>query len=383
MLHTPDPSQRRPLGDPPSATPSLWQLYWQRAGQRCVYSIFGPDQADWEPPPSSRFGPCDLITDPIEEAARRVMRSARLKEELPPSPDVEALPGAFSKVGRTSKCNIALRMMDSVEAWLREGTYAGMQLHRRNKGRFRAKQGGKRQSVLRVCRPLSNAEALEERKHMVRRSLEEGMEQSIREMVASGEAQNEDDARSQAYLLRSSVEAMLNGTEADEEAFIKWGRKFGLGAIPQEEPRSDTSDSDGEFAECPNAADEEGGRADDEEQDLHDLDPDGICLEAYRASCSCMAAAMCQGPMVHHQFNMSIFLCYEGAVNTCANCDQVVHVLEACFLTTRYGCCLRCRRPRCMSCAEAMARKAEKGAKANLPRDCRRCRQAERRQAGK
>ena len=59
---------------------------------------------------------------------------------------------------------------------------------------------------------------------------------------------------------------------------------------------------------------------------------------------------MCQGPMVHHQFAMACFLTGPRAVNKCADCESEVHVLTSTFLSSRFGSCPDCQRPRCLPC---------------------------------
>ena len=308
--------------------------FWQRAGQRCVFTIFGIEGRN-SVQRSSRLPRSERVFDPMEEAVQSLLQN----EEEKAGKGFEGIKGAFADVAQASKCNNALRMMDSVETWLREGIYAGMQINRVN-------------SRAASRRPVAPRKVL--------KALNEGMEQSVKEMVESGDAENELEARARAEELRTRVSQWLE--TAGETGNLP---PFGSGEDSEEEEQM-ASRADRLHAL---------GVDDADGIPLDHLDPDKVCMDAFRSATSCIAAGMCQGPLVHNQFGMATFLCYKNAINTCADCDSTIHVLSACFLTTRFGSCSRCRRARCMSCAEALSRKTEK--EASLVKGCKRCRDAE------
>ena len=76
-----------------------------------------------------------------------------------------------------------------------------------------------------------------------------------------------------------------------------------------------------------------------------------ICSEAFKSGINGISSAMCDGPLVHHEYKLGIFLSSGCAVNQCADCDATVHLLTATFFSPQTGSCPTCSRARCSNCA--------------------------------
>ena len=286
--------------------------FWQRAGQRCVTEVFGPHMDEFcatrllEP-----YGASPLLVDSLRDARNRAMKArVPVFDTNTPNADGE-LPQQMASP--REKRAALLMVLNSVEHWLRTGTYCAMQIHNPN-----SHQVGGETPRVRAAGDLRDA-------------LRKGVEESVREMVENGDS--EADARGAAETLRESLEQAMAIEAADSDA----GEPRELSAnvrlkVPASLLHPDLQTSDlGEEAL---------------------LDADSVCIEAYRHACLGVGAAICQGPIVHQSYEMSCFVSSPSAVNTCANCDAAVHVLHATFLGSKFGECLRCRRPRCLQCTE-------------------------------
>lgn len=286
--------------------------FWQRAGQRCISELFGPQLEDFLPP-DAPFGHCDKLQDPLAEARARVMHKKMNVAEISCGLDAGV---SVDIATRQQKRNTLLMVLNSVEHWARTGQYCDMQIHSKNRVNMtlRREEGAKKQTT----------------KQELREALNAGMEESIKEMVENGEAVDEEDARRSASVLRDGVEAALAFHEDDEQLLVD-DIKFKLPA----DVLSDARD-----AELP-----------PEYEDIDpSLNPNHVCFAAFNHGMSAVAAAMCQGPMVHHQFAMGCFLVSPYASNRCADCDADVHLLTSTFLSTRFGSCPTCQRARCLVC---------------------------------
>lgn len=323
-------------------------LFWQRVGQRCISSLWGPTRGDFHPV-SSIFGPSEKTTCPLAEARSRVMRSTIMEHDSVVPSEIDMLPMCAS-ASVSIKRQTLLRMMDAVEGWLRNGQYAGLQISARNP-KIPLRGITKRAKTAMTKQELTDA-------------LNLGMEKSVREMVENGEAQSEEQARSAAKLLRGTIEDWLDkcnendALDFSEVAHLCPELTLKKADTPQQDKESEESSSS-EYElklECA-------------------IDKENVCVDAFRGGISCVAAAMCQGPMVHHQFrDLRIYATWEGAKNKCADCDIEVHVLQASFLSTRFSECTTCKRARCLNCSEIAASRAlkKKGASVQVI-GCLRC----------
>lgn len=321
--------------------------FWHRAGQRCVTALFGPQIEDFMPP-RTNFGASHKVIDPLMEA-----RDAVLQKQLNAT---EAVTGVDSRVSLHlasvhEKRSVLLMVLNSVEHWLRTGTYCGLQLHQK---RATETIGS------RLFRPGAAKNEVD-REHL-RQALDRGVEDSIREAMANGGCTSEESARAQAMAMREGIESALN--------FDANGR-VNLNDLKLNMPKDVINAS---MPKLKASATRNHADAADPLRDLV-LTDDDISEGAFEHATNCISASLCQGAMIHHDFNMDCFLSSPHAVNTCADCDAQVHLLSHAFLSTRYSSCIRCHRPRCIPCTALMNSKGKPTAlnPNDATRPCKRC----------
>jgi hypothetical protein len=321
--------------------------FWHRAGQRCVTALFGPQVEDFMPP-RANFGISHRVIDPLMEA-----RDSVLQKQLNAT---EAVTGTDSRISLhlasiQEKRSVLLMVLNSVEHWLRTGTYCGLQLHQK---RATDTIGS------RLFRPGTGKNEVG-REHL-RQALDRGVEDSVREAMATGNCISEAHARAQAIAMKEGIESALN--------FDANGR-VNLSDLRLNMPKEVI---DASIPKLKANAAKHHGDANDPLKGIV-LTDDDVSEGAFEHAINCISASMCQGAMVHHDFNMSCFLCSPNAVNTCADCDAEVHMLSAAFLGTRYGSCVRCHRPRCIPCTALMHSKGKPTAlnPHDTTRPCKRC----------
>ena len=284
--------------------------FWQRSGQRCISTVFGPRLDDFVSN-RSQFGYCDQLTDPLEEAKNRVLRQNMHAHECSNGLENQV---CFQMATMQQKRQTLLMVLNSVEHWARTGQYCEMQIHAQNK------------INMKVAMPKKGMTKME-----LRQQFNAGMEASVKEMMDTGEYEEEAKARHAASVIRDGLEAALAFHEEDDPLNFE--------DLQLQIPA--TVIDDGDAVPFP-----------DEYKKLNcvDMNPESVCHAACMHGMSALGAAMCQGPMVHHQFAMTCFLTAPNAVNKCADCDAEVHVLTSTFLSTRLGSCPQCQRPRCLPC---------------------------------
>ena len=323
--------------------------FWHRAGQRCVTALFGPQIEDFLPP-RANFGLSHKVIDPLMEA-----RDSVLQKQLSATEAVTGTDGRISLhlASIQEKRSVLLMVLNSVEHWLRTGTYCGLQLHQK---RATETVGS------RLFRPGSGKNEVD--RDSLRQALDRGMEDSIKEAMASGSCLGEEQARAQAMAMREGIESALN--------FDANGR-VNLHDLKLNMPKEVVNASMGKLKA--NAANHYGGDPNDCIKGLV-LTDDDVSEGAFEHAVGCISSSLCQGAMVHHDFAMGCFLSSPHAVNTCADCDAEVHLLAAAFLGTRYSACARCQRPRCIPCTTLMHSKGKPTAlnPHDATRPCRRCR---------
>ena len=324
--------------------------FWHRAGQRCVTALFGPQVEDFRPARNLSFGTCHKVVDPLMEA-----RNAVLQKQLEASQAVTGTDGRVSShlASTHEKRTVLMMVLNSVEHWLRTGTYCGMQLHQKRKVP---------ETVgMRLFRPGGGKNNLD--RDSLRQALDRGMEDSIKEAMATGEADTEEDARKAARILSDGIESALN-YDADG--------KVNLNDLQLHMPKEVIDASLPKLQE--NAMKNYGGDPNDPLKGVV-LSEEDVSEGAFDHAVNCISASMCQGAMVHHDFSMGCFLSSPHAVNKCADCDAEVHLLAAAFLGTRYGSCARCQRPRCIPCTALMHSRGKPTAlnPHDTTRACKRC----------
>jgi hypothetical protein len=298
-------------------------IFWHRAGQRCLTAILGPQTEDFSPV-VAHFGLCDKVVDPLAEARNRV-----IQRQMHPGVVANRLSGhtSLSMATQKVKRSVLLTMMNSVEHWLRTGEYAGMQLHKENTVSVRTKRSSNAKSH------MTKGELME--------ALMQGAEDSAADMIASGEAASEEEAHHAANRLREGILAAMDAGENDVSVKIPPQLAGSLG-VP----------IDGQEKKAKHWG-------------------ENICSEAFKSGINGISSAMCDGPLVHHEYKLSIFLSSEGAVNLCADCNALVHLLTATFFSPSTASCPTCARARCSNCASAAHQQSRSGK--SPPVHCLRC----------
>ena len=329
--------------------------FWHRAGQRCNTAVFGPQLDDFLAPRCS-FGRCERMIDPLAEA-----RNSVLQKQFTAADAVTGNTGRVTNFLATvqDKRNILLRVLNSVEHWLRTGMYCGMALNdkRRNpEVKIRVKRSGVGQQML-------SRDAL-------RDALDKGMEDSVKDALATGEASTVEKARLAAKIMRDGIEGALTFNQHGEVDFNDLSMRMPVGLADESREALLT----GERASKTEASK---SSIDDPLNVLQgvDVDEEMVCEQAVGHAVNLVSSAMCQGPMVHHEFQIGCFLSNSNAIIKCANCDADVHLLSAAFLTTRQGACQLCRRPRCIPCT-ALSHSKQRSAPLNSQdssQGCMRC----------
>lgn len=304
-------------------------IFWHRAGQRCLTAILGPQVEDFSPV-VARFGLCDKVVDPLAEARSRV-----IQRQMHPSVVANRLSGhtSLSMATQKVKRSVLLTMMNSVEHWLRTGEYAGMQLHKENAVSVRTKRSSN------VKNPMTKGELME--------ALMQGAEDSAADMVASGEAASEEEARRAANMLRAGIVAAMDAGESE---------RVGVNDVTLRTPPQLAGSLDVPVKGQEKKAKHWG---------------ENICSEAFKSGINGISSAMCDGPLVHHEYKLSIFLSSAGAVNLCADCNALVHLLTTTFFSPSTASCPTCSRARCSNCASVAHQQVRSGKRP--PAHCLRC----------
>ena len=269
-------------------------IFWQRAGQRCLNVLFSVAE-DLKARPSSRYGQESQTADPVEEAARAVLR----KKLGMPNPSI-GLKGAWQNQRLSDRRRKLFEIVDSVEEWLRTGRFRKQQISVPNTQTVQKE----------ACR-----REVEKQTRELKRVIEAHIEESVKEMIENGEFKDEAQARATAKVFHETANEHMDDVVKTQTKMEEFEKEL-LG-----------SQEEGE-----------------------DHQPADVNIHAMSTATSCLAAGLCQGAMVHHQFGLASFLVSEESLDTCADCTNKVHVLEGTFLTSQYGKCLRCFRHRCEAC---------------------------------
>jgi len=321
--------------------------FWQRAGQRCVTALFGPQLEDFLPV-RTEFGRCEQLQDPLMEARSQVISKQMSALDASTGGDGAVM---LNVASREHKKTMLMTVVNSVENWLRTGSYCSMQIHKKNKVAVRIQRPGPQKM-------MSKSE--------LRNALQNGMEDSVKEMLESGEYEDEHKARAAAQVLADGIEEAFKSVADDEQVDFN--------DLKMQLPWSvvDKHAALNEMAAAPATP----GLSKDDEEQIDSESWDGVCHDAFNGGKSALSASMCQGPMVHHQFSMGCFLSSPYTVNKCADCDAHVHVLSATFLGSRYAHCPRCNRSRCIPCTALLHSRGRPSDfnPMDASRPCKRCR---------
>lgn len=299
-------------------------VYWHRAGQRCVSAIFGAGVDDFLPPRHS-FGLSERTVDPLLEA-----RNSVLRQEVSPIMAVTGVDSVISDLATVhQRRNCLLQVLDSVEHWLRTGTYCGLEINKPQPPRLnlRLKRNGPKNLLSR---------------EILKKALDRGMEDSVAQAIANGEASSVEEAKRAAQVMRDGIEGALQ-FDADD--------RVDFNDLSMQLPDDVVQCVKTEHRDTSHGAH---GSADDQGEDV-------VCEDAMSHAVSLVSASMCSGSMVQFEIEIGCFLSGTHSVLPCADCSASVHVLTASFLATNSSRCSRCHRPRCLVCATA-AHKRRKAA---------------------
>ena len=282
--------------------------FWHRVGQRCVTTVFGASLEDFVPP-KTQFGVPERLVDPLAEARNHVVQQRLSAAKV--VVDGGGRPGPSPLATNQEKRSVLLTVMNSVEHWLRTGSYGNMQIHAKNSVNMRIHRGNGEKRL------MNRTELLD--------ALELGMQDSVSQAVASG--QSEESAWAAARLLHTGIADHVAKSGEDTIDFNNMGLSFS----------AEVAAALGLSVEQPACAEDSVDQAD-------------ACIEAFKSAVNALSAALCQGAMLHHQFSLSVFLNNASAVLPCADCDAEVHLLNAVFFSSHKSECERCHRPRCITC---------------------------------
>lgn len=226
--------------------------FWHRAGQRCVTTVFGASLDDFLQP-KTQFGVPERLIDPLAEARNKVVQQKLNAHEVVIGSDVL---GRAPLASNQEKRNILLTVMNSVEHWLRTGSYGNMQIHAKNSVSMRIKRGAGQKKI------MNRTELLD--------ALEHGMQDSVREAVASGET--EENAWAGARLIHEGIVNHVAKSGDDKIDFNNMHLNFTA-----------------EVAEALGLP-IKGGPGDD-----GSVDQESACIEAFKSAVNALSAALCQG----------------------------------------------------------------------------------------
>jgi hypothetical protein len=228
--------------------------FWHRAGQRCVTSVFGASIEEFLSPRAT-FGVPERLVDPLAEARNKV-----IQQKLSPT---DAVAGGGEGIGPVplascqEKRGILLMVMNSVEHWLRTGSYSNMQIHAKNSVSMRVKRG---QGEKRI---VNRTELLD--------ALQVGMKDSVNEAIAAGES--EESAWAAARMLHQGIVDHVDTSGDEKIDFNDLHLKFSV-----------------EVAESLGIAIK--GLSHDAP-----VEQENVCLEAFKSAVNALSAALCQGPI--------------------------------------------------------------------------------------
>jgi hypothetical protein len=327
---------------------------WRRAGQRCISAAFGAQLQDYFPP-EIPYGRVEALQCPLMEARVRTMKNSVAATDAANVVGDSAASLMLAAV--KDKKHTLMLLMSSVEGWLRNGTYAGNQISKKNAPDLN--------EFVEEPEPQPTIYRKREFQHM----LNVGVDQSLKEMLEEDKEIDELTARQHAEAIKQSIQSVLAQHPNDTKVCI------GLGEERQEE-RQEEETKNYKAVAVKEAAHRHRpeAQARSRRSKLDNAHTEDVCIAAFMNASGALAAGLCQGPMVHHQFDMSCFLSSADARHTCADCDASVHLLPSTFLSTRFGHCPRCFRSRCVICESAAVKFAhEHGHVKGTDEGCLRC----------
>ena len=319
-------------------------IFIQRAGIRCATAIFGSKQRVDDPDKRrvSKWGRSSIVEDPLEDAKQRVMAKKDLMENKPSS---ESMNLRFAS--RADMRITLVKLMQSVEYWLRTGMYSGMQINKKNSETCPEPEDTDDPEM--VALRIHNVE--EKRKRMAKKARKERKkllkQEESKRRAKVREFMKKEERKSFANMVAGSVERGEVTGEEVEKLSDRWSDAvYGNGSCDE---LSDSSSSEEEgdplspvelFFQTPRAS-----------KQLSSL----VCIDAVYQASQALTSFFCHGSMVHQQLDVNCWLTSPHMEHKCADCSNTVHVLSAVMLECNFSHCHRCKRRRCLECRDAAA----------------------------
>ncbi len=352
-------------------------LLFYRAGLRCIQNVFGASSADFDQPVTP-FGPSRSRLDPLASARMDVMR----KNMTMPVNDTGVFTSPLSRQSQACKRATLLTILDSTEAWLRAGTYGGLQINDDDlafdstlQKSARKAFGFQKKAEDPKVPPVPVAEdAVDARRARAKRELatlfDENVQSTTAKLVSQGTSEKEALAAAEEMQKQFTNLLSANGESLGLlDKFIELKDSAGPATDVESQTTEELTNAVvGAVAEVASKC------SVDEmiERDAVDACKNGLCVQALRNAISCCGAAFCQGSLILNQFGFRTIACHPEAMVLCADCDARIHCVPATLCATSYSACATCHRPRCIACRATHGQKVAKlGAKA--PQTCLRC----------
>lgn len=280
-------------------------IMMQRLAYRCLMATFGMvDEVD-NPRRAvdSVYGTSNLVREPLDETRRKVMARKSMMDNNNSS-------NVMSMCSREEKRITLVRLMNTVEEYLRSGRYDGLQIVHPNESSCEAR------------------EVVEKKRNKKKAAFKKGGESAFREENARG---------------RHDVEAVATALAESLDLFVE-EENVSLG----------------------------GNEVLNDQSKVENVVSKEMCVEAMSHASSAITAYMCQGPMVHHQMDIECYLVSEYATNKCADCEETLHVITSTLMQLANDKCTNCSRRRCFRCRETAIQRAAVNS-GRKPQTCLRC----------
>lgn len=312
-------------------------VYIQRAGLQCAKSIFGSVRHRDDPDVRrvSKWGRSSLVDDPLEDAKQRVMAKKGLTEQL-------RTESVRIRMAPRSDMRITLvKLMHSVEHWLRTGSYAGMQINKKNSEAMEdeSDDDDAETVALRIHR-------IEEQQRKIREKHQRRAGRAHREILRQAFKAGNNAAFDE--LASKRVEEGLVSQEQVRKIANDYGNRLLFGDSDGSNSASESDSDDGPVEISPIELQMQTKRSGDFLKTVLNVDA------MYQAS-QALSSLFCNGTMVHQQLDVHCWLSSPYMKNKCADCEQMVHVLPGVMLQNAFSHCWKCKRRRCLSCRDAAA----------------------------
>lgn len=304
--------------------------FWYRAGARCVTSLFGPQLEDFLPARGDSTAHCDKVIDPLAEAKCRALQK-RMDATMSVANNNDHVVNGINTV--RDRRSILLDILNSVEHWLRTGSYAGIQVNRSNVVTVNIRRGNS-------PNPISKADFID--------AVRNGTSEMKTEELMNRQGMTKEQAQAVCDVMSKGM----------NQSMLRWeNEQLDLNNFKVDVPLS--------LLDQRNQAAASGTRPEEDEYgDM--LRGMGICQDAFETGMCTVVSCMLYGPRVEISSTlptMDTYLVTPYSGLECADCEDGVHVTTAVLLQTQYSFCPDCHRPRCNACTTIALAKARSAAR--------------------